>query len=871
MNPSLESTIEALNYALAVLGQADWATLCAVAEVSASESLYTELLANPAIDAVAQTLTYNPQAAAPLLYALETNDFLHFRQIHERALTVLGQHLAAGSPISADSFQQILVRLAERLINQAPQTLADLITALRHLPLVSPTTHYLDLFAAIAMRNQERYNDALTHFNRLLTQSAINDEVRGRALNGRGLTHFWQGDLQTALDDYEASLQIWEATGNQTQAGLVNLNIGIAAYELSDYGRAEHHLRTAERLFTVTQSLTWLSSVHNELGLLYRNQGRWDEALTAFQSAMARRQAEGSTHRVGVILNNIGEVLLLQGQTTAAEQAFQGALTRLASDNVRIDTLLNLGLVRQLAEQPDEALQYYEQALLTAQRISRLDILPSIHYRLGDLAARQAQPAVALHHLRTGIAQIEATRTPLRNEEMRISLLGRWQQLYDAAVLLLVAEARFDEALTLVERARVRALFEMVGASSASGAEPLAAATICQQLPADIAVLAFFATGQPGSHAAMMARLPDAAAGLRTLLLPPERLLLFYVGSEAIHCHELPVRLSQIEAQHFQRGDGRLRGIVPVPGQPLRPMRRWLDLGEDLLAPLRQHLTGKRHLVFVPHGLLHYLPLHALLNLDQLTTVTATSASYAPSASIFLAKVAQGGATPGCPAGRRLAIGVDAGGLTHAEAEARWVATQLDGALLTGEQATPIAVLQALPGAAIIHISCHGLFRQRRPLESALVVYDGEVSAADLLATVKLEASLVTLSACDTGLNRLEPGDEPLGLTRAVLGCGAHTLLATLWPVHELPTRLLMTHFYTRWLDGAGKAAALAAAQRWLAALIWADLQQQLADFDLSATQSEQLLTLFHSMLSGEHPFNHPYYWAPFVLIGDPF
>ncbi|MFN8494087.1 MAG: CHAT domain-containing tetratricopeptide repeat protein [Caldilineaceae bacterium] len=856
--------------ALAVLGVGNREMLNYLVERALDEQEYACLALDPSVTVHNGLLHLAPDVAAVQLKALEQADFLHFRRLHERAIAYLSRRLEQGGQSVEPIFAAIFIRLAEWLITQAPQQLFALVDQVRILPVSPKTHHYRSLFEGIALRHLERYAEALALFNTLLAEPDLDLDVRGRGLNARGLAHFWQGRLQQALDDYAASLTIWQRTGNRVQEGLVRLHLGIVAYELHDYAQAEQHLDIAELLFRATQTSTWLPSVLNERGLVYRDQGRWDEALACFERSLAQRRAEGSAHRVGVILNNVGEVLLLQGKLADARQAFIESLEKMTVDNVRIDTLLNLGLLQQLAGDLALAKDCYTEALTTAQRIARHDILPSIHYRLADLATRQAQPTLALHHLFTGIEQIEATRTPLRDEGLRISLLGRWQQLYEAAVLLLVEQERFGEALTLVERARARALFEMVGTETLTGEEPLAVEPICQQLPADMALLEFFATGLPGSHAALIAQLSAEASGLRALLLPPERVLLFCVCDGTVSCVALPVRLDQIDAQHFQRSNGRLRGIIPLPGQRLRPMRRWLDLGMALFAPLRSQLKQKRHLVFVPHALLHYLPLHALVDLAQLTQVSATSASYAPSASIFFAKLSQGQQNAPFSPSRRLAIGVNAGGLTHAEAEARWVAHHLDGALLVGEQATPAAVLQALQAADIIHISCHGLFRQRRPMESALMVYEGEVNAAALLTQVKLKARLVTLSACDTGLNRLEPGDEPLGLTRAVLGCGAHTLLATLWPVHEVPTRLFMTHFYTQWLRGLNKADALRAAQRWLATLTWADLRQQLGEFGLSATECEPMLTLFQAMLAGGHPFDHPYYWAPFVLIGDP-
>lgn len=101
------------------------------------------------------------------------------------------------------------------------------------------------------------------------------------------------------------------------------------------------------------------------------------------------------------------------------------------------------------------------------------------------------------------------------------------------------------------------------------------------------------------------------------------------------------------------------------------------------------------------------------------------------------------------------------------------------------------------------------------------------------LYQLKLEAELVTLSGCATGLNVVTAGDELLGLIRGLLYAGAQSLLLTLWNVHDRSTAEFMGCFYECFQGGADKAAALRAAMQ--------DVRER---------------------------YPHPYYWAPFILIG---
>jgi CHAT domain-containing protein len=102
------------------------------------------------------------------------------------------------------------------------------------------------------------------------------------------------------------------------------------------------------------------------------------------------------------------------------------------------------------------------------------------------------------------------------------------------------------------------------------------------------------------------------------------------------------------------------------------------------------------------------------------------------------------------------------------------------------------------------------------------------------LHKLHLPADLVSLSGCSTGLNSVLAGDELMGLVRGFLSAGPRTLLLSLWDIDDQRTSLFMSKFYTGIVSGLSKSAALAQAMR----------QMQATD-------------------------GHPYYWAPFVLVGS--
>jgi CHAT domain-containing protein len=142
-------------------------------------------------------------------------------------------------------------------------------------------------------------------------------------------------------------------------------------------------------------------------------------------------------------------------------------------------------------------------------------------------------------------------------------------------------------------------------------------------------------------------------------------------------------------------------------------------------------------------------------------------------------------------------------------------------------------VLKAVgPSSRFIHIATHGVFRRDNPMFSCVRLADSYLNIYDLYQ-LNLPAELLTLSGCGTGLSVVAGGDELLGLVRGLLSAGAQSLLLSLWDVHDRTTAQLMTSFYSELQVHGDKGVALR-----------------------------------QTMLELRRTHSHPYYWAPFVLIG---
>ncbi len=189
----------------------------------------------------------------------------------------------------------------------------------------------------------------------------------------------------------------------------------------------------------------------------------------------------------------------------------------------------------------------------------------------------------------------------------------------------------------------------------------------------------------------------------------------------------------------------------------------------------------------------------------------------------------------------------------------------------------------------VIHLATHGKIDDRSPMNSRLLLsqdklpdptsassldgpaYDGTLSAGEVMSTWKLNAELVTLSACRSGLGRQSGGEGFVGFAQAFFLAGSRSVLVSLWEVNDRATSLLMTRFYQNWLgkrpgldQPLSKAAALQEAKAWLRALTGAEVNSALSQISRGEIRSRS------RPAPQSHPFAHPHDWAGFILMGDP-
>jgi hypothetical protein len=252
------------------------------------------------------------------------------------------------------------------------------------------------------------------------------------------------------------------------------------------------------------------------------------------------------------------------------------------------------------------------------------------------------------------------------------------------------------------------------------------------------------------------------------------------------------------------------------------------------------------------------------------------------------------------------------GSRLEVEAIANLFATQADEAaptLLLGTEASErrldeLATSGDLERYRHIHLATHAVMDNEQAMRSALIlsqepddalervledreVYDGRLTAEQIVRTWELNADLVTLSGCATALGKASGGEGFLGFSQALFVAGARSLLLSLWEVEDTPTMLLMRRFYENLLGRfeeprqvsdhvydpgtpLPKVDALREAKEWLRRLTWDDVGDLVAELGGGGTRGPAAEEMAVVAGDSDYPYEHPHYWAAFILMGNP-
>ena len=636
------------------------------------------------------------------------------------------------------------------------------------------------------------------------------------------------------------------------EAAKAQTNLAISLAHHGDSAAALELFHHARQLFDRENNRAWIATIDLYQAVVHYRDHNLDDALKLCQRALDFFAPSPLFTKSVLCQLLLAHIQLDRGQGAPARQVCLAALDRL-----------------QQAETP--ALSY------------------QAWYALGVIEEALGAPEAAYRAYLNAHLHLENLRSHLQAEEMKIAFLEDKLEVYEALVRMCLGQdpsrATLEAAFAYIEQAKSRSLADLIAFRSqglpASRRTERALVDQVNTLRGELNSYSRTIQLLEGRAANLMApqlvklrrsardceqRLVESLASLRVedaefcnlqtagsvpietirASLPRDALLLeYYCVRDRFHACLLtrdslkivPVGSASdlrrvLQLLRFQLSKFRLG-----PDYARLFHRQLLDAAnahlhefyQQLIAPVADHLKRAGHLIVAPHGFLHHLPFHALPDDRGQFLGDRFTISYTPSASVYyLCSTKQGGASGGS-----LVLGFPDPAAPQIEAEVRAVAGVLPSSeVYLGAAATTRVLRERGARSRFVHIATHGWFRQDNPMFSSITLGDAPLNLFDLYQ-LDLPCELVTLSGCGTGLNMVVGGDELLGLVRGLLYAGAHGALVTLWDVNDQSTADFMKLFYAALQTNPNKAQAF---------------QQATAEI--------------------RRGYAHPYYWAPFVLVG---
>jgi len=758
----------------------------------------------------------------------------------------------------------------------------------------------IDMNRAIAYENLERFDEALRIYGEIRDffqrQGAMLEVAR--ADFNTAVLHFRQGEYGAALQHFQKAYEGFRALNVASEMDQVLLYESDLYLALNLFDEVIERCQSVEARF-VSRGIErdvilarWIRALAHG----YRGwPGDREKALALLDEVRAALRAKGVPVLAAEIELETAVLLHDMGRHAAAlERAQEAAAVFRARDlpvrHARAQLVMAMG--HHALGDTERAHELYTVALEAVQAKDLPQLVYPCRHGLGRLAEATGDLEAAHRHYRAAIEGVERIRRRLAVDDLRASFLDDKLDLYADMVLLCLRRGDEEAAFEYAERAKARALVELlttattVTRSHGRGARATTLEEELQRLRREWNRLRSRTWSQAvmeerGEFAEALFGAEDEALwqrlrGLEKHILRLERQLQLEdpgrrllgegpVCSIAELQRALPADRAVVAyfiahqrvIAFVVRREGYAVRVLPATAEKLEPVvqevlidlpdagafdahaeawlasvhRRLQRLYDLLVAPLLDALRGCAELVIVPHGLLYYLPFHALHD-GTAYLLERFCIAYAPSATVF--SFCQQAEPPRTAGG--LLLGFSANGqLPQTVAEVQRIAALLpEATVLLEQEATRDGLRRHGPGSRILHIACHATFRSDNPLFSSLRLADGDLTVNEVY-DLQLDAALVTLSACETGVSTLKGGDL-IGLASGFFYAGARSLVVSLWRVKDEAAARLMEHFYRELRRGASKAAALRSAQ----------------------------LALMRTPA-----YSAPCHWAPFVLLGD--
>lgn len=769
---------------------------------------------------------------------------------------------------------------------------------------------HVDLSRSNILSEMDRPGEAL----RLLEDAAAVWKRRrqwlmaSQALSKIAYLNFLRGSYCAALAGYYQAREQLDEMGSTRLVAWCNLEIAEVLLALNAFTDASEAAALARASFTELEMPYESAQAGLVAGLASMGLAQFDAALTALTRARAVFESRENQTFTAIIDSYLAELAIRRGYPEEASRRAGFALKTFARQKL-VTKMAHSGLLAARASYQAGERRKASRLANAALRAIAGRFAPSVaylcHNLIGKIARDEGRATPALESFRRAVEIIEQMRGGIAADEFKATFLGDKIEVYEDAIRACLDEggdSSIEEAFRLVEAAKSRGLADLLArylreAGSPRRPKPKAQDDTGERLVKLIEELNWYsshanlederggqrraqfadrygreiarcerqiglmfrrveaqgetADGVERLRAATVQELQDALEPDETAIeyfTTEDQISAFVVTRDSIEIvralaskREVDATLAALRFQieKFNYGpsyaDEYFEQLNQATNQYLGLLSRNLFSGLEAL-------VKHQRLIVIPHGALHYVPFHALLN-KRGYLIDQFEISYSPSATVLrlcreMAKQSQNSSLESQIPERRMklvALGLGGHDTPAVAGEIKALAALFPNAVkLTGVRATRDNLMRAAPTATYLHLASHGYFRRDNPMFSFLKLADSNLNFYSLL-DLKLNADMVTLSACHTGVNKVFPGDELHGLMRGFLHAGAPSLVASLWATSDASTAELMKEMYTRISVGASKRAALRSAQ-----------------------------------LAVKDEYGHPYYWAPFILMGNP-
>jgi len=736
---------------------------------------------------------------------------------------------------------------------------------------------YAEVFyhMGIAYSRQGAYERALACYQRaLLTMAELgNPRQQAWVLAFTGDVHHRRGEFTQALAFYERAMHIWQEMGDRRGLERALSRLGQLYYDAGDNQRSLEYYERDAQLQEETQ-MPYLSRALGGIGKIHSRRGDDIQALHYGRRAVEMARQTDNLEVQWSAFYTLGSIERQSGLRQEALQSFQesvAVIERLranvtAADETKVGFLEGkqtvyadtISLLLELGRN-GEALELAERARARAF----LDLLGG-----RELQAKPADVR-ALAHIRQLQRQLDRKapiNAALGSPEIKNSMRGN--DLIKLELSKLQHEQPELASLVSVQPSALPQLQEAARRRQS---------TIVEYFSSDDRLFIWVIEPQGTVHATSSA---IARRELDQLVQQMRRSELTDTAVRNWDNEEIESGVSVFEPRVLSRGDlNEKRARKPrTATEDLSPLRR---LHQVLVEPIAMWLPKDpdQLVTIIPHGPLFLISFAALPDHFGRYLVERHTINYCPSISLLHYTGAKEKRALQIPARHLLVVGNPSmprfsgrrqslPSLPGAENEVRAISKlypPIQVTTLVGTRAEERLVRELAPGQAVIHLATHGVIRDDEPLESFLVLAprkglrsgtatgkltatsDGPLTVREVFQ-LDLNANLVVLSACNTGLGKIN-GDGVIGLSRAFVYAGTPSVIVSLWRVADIVARFEMEQFYSELKrNGGNKAAALRHAQV----------------ATLTMLRRNRLRTP-----SGKPLGEHPLFWAPFVLIGE--